>query len=146
MDPEVRMLLECAYEAFESAGLTIEDVTGSNMAVCAGTCFRDFHDSHLRDPSTLSRFYLTGNGMAMISNRVSHFFDLKGPSIAVDTGCSTTLTLLHLACQSLRTGDAEMAMVGGSNALINPDMFISGTILGYEMALGSLFLFYMILT
>lgn len=130
MDPEVRMQLECVYEALESAGITMEEVAGSNTAVCAGTCFRDFHDSHLRDPTTLARFYLTGNGMAMISNRVSHFFDLKGPSIAVDTGCLTTLTLLHLACQSLRSGEAEMAVVGGSNALINPDMFISGTILG----------------
>ncbi|KEQ90223.1 hypothetical protein AUEXF2481DRAFT_71742 [Aureobasidium subglaciale EXF-2481] len=141
MDPEVRMQLECTYEALESAGLTMEDVAGSKTAVCAGTCFRDFHDNHMRDPSTLARSFLTGNGMAMISNRVSHFFDLRGPSIAVDTGCSTTLTLLHLACQSLRSGEADMAIVGGSNLLVNPDMFISGTILGLLSAEGKCFAF-----
>lgn len=124
------MQLESVFEALESAGISIEEAAGSETSVYAGTCFRDFHDSHMRDPTTLARFFLTGNGMAMISNRVSHFFDLKGPSISVDTGCSTTLTLLHLGCQSLRTGEAKMAVVGGSNALVNPDMFISGTSLG----------------
>jgi acyl transferase domain-containing protein len=127
MDPQVRMQLETVFEAFESAGMPIEAVAGTNTSVFAGTCFRDNQDSLMRDPSTLPRFFLTGNGMAMISNRVSHFFDLRGPSMSVDTGCSTTLTLLHLACQSLRTGDSNMSVVGGSNALLNPDMFISGT-------------------
>lgn len=67
----------------------------------------------------------------MASNRVSHFFDLKGPSMTVDTGCSTTLTALHQACQSLKSGDADMSIVGGSNLLINPDFFVSISSLGY---------------
>lgn len=84
----------------------------------------------MRDAENLPRFLMTGNGAAMASNRVSHFFDLLGPSITVDTGCSTTLTGLHQACQSLKTGDADMSIVGGSNLLINPDFFITVSTLG----------------
>ncbi|RJE27111.1 polyketide synthase [Aspergillus sclerotialis] len=141
MDPEVRMQLETVYEALENAGIPIEQVAASRTGVFAGTCFRDNHDSLLRDPNTLAPFYLTGNGAAMIANRISHFYDLRGPSLMVDTGCSTTLTLLHLACQSLRTGESNMAIVGGSNVLLNPDMFISGTNLSLLSAEGKCFAF-----
>lgn len=84
----------------------------------------------MRDAENLPRFLMTGNGAAMASNRVSHFFDLQGPSMTVDTGCSTTLTALHQACQGLKTGDADMSIVGGSNLLINPDFFITISTLG----------------
>ncbi|KAJ5822474.1 hypothetical protein N7447_004814 [Penicillium robsamsonii] len=141
MDPEVRMQLETVYEALESAGLPLDQVAGSRTGVYAGTCFRDNHDSLMRDPDTLARFFLTGNGAAMIANRVSHFFDLRGPSLMVDTGCSTTLTLLHLACQSVRAGESEMAIVGGSNVLLNPDMFIAGSNLSLLSEAGRCFAF-----
>ncbi|KAF1993246.1 putative polyketide synthase [Amniculicola lignicola CBS 123094] len=84
----------------------------------------------MRDPETLPRYFMTGNGAAMVSNRLSHFFDLRGPSVTVDTGCSTALTALHLACQSIRVGDSTMAMVGGVNVMLNPDMFVSMSNLG----------------
>ncbi|PYI32700.1 hypothetical protein BP00DRAFT_435110 [Aspergillus indologenus CBS 114.80] len=141
MDPEVRLQLETVYEALESAGLPLDQVAGSRTGVYAGTCFRDNHDSLLRDPDTLARSFLTGNGAAMIANRISHFFDLRGPSLMVDTGCSTTLTLLHLACQSLRAGESDMAIVGGSNILLNPDMFIAGSNLSLLSAQGRCFAF-----
>lgn len=66
-----------------------------------------------------------GTGAAMASNRLSHFFDLRGPSMSVDTGCSTTLTALHQACQSLRSGESTMSIVGGANLMFNPDMFLA---------------------
>lgn len=66
----------------------------------------------------------------MFSNRISHFFDLRGPSLTVDTGCSTSLVALHLACQSLRTGESKMSIVGGANVILNPHMFISLSNLG----------------
>ncbi|KAJ5762185.1 uncharacterized protein N7511_005567 [Penicillium nucicola] len=131
MDPEVRLQLETVYEALENAGLPIEQVAGTNVSVFAGTSFRDNHDNHMRDPISVNNaYFVTGNGAAMVANRVSHFYDLRGPSVMVDTGCSTSLTLLHLACQSLRTGESKMAVVGGSGILLNPDMFIAGTKLG----------------
>jgi len=84
----------------------------------------------MRDPETLPRSFLTGNGMAMMSARLSHFFDLRGSSVTVDTGCSGGLTALHLACQSIRTGEASMALVGGASIMLNPDMFIILSSLG----------------
>ena len=67
----------------------------------------------------------------MASNRISHFFDLQGPSMTVDTGCSTTLTALHLAVQSLRAHESDIAIVSGASLAINPDMFVSLSDLGY---------------
>jgi acyl transferase domain-containing protein len=85
----------------------------------------------MRDVETMPRFFMTGNGAAMSANRMSHFFDLRGPSVTVDTGCSTALTALHLACQSLRQGEASSALVTAANLMFNPDMFISMSSLGY---------------
>jgi len=113
-----------------TAGISLERAAGSNTAVFAGSFFRDYSDGYMRDPTNLPRYYLTGNGAAMMSNRVSHFFDLRGPSVTVDTGCSTGLTALHLACQSLQTGESSVAVVGGANILLNPDNFLSMSSLG----------------
>ncbi|KAK3399711.1 putative polyketide synthase [Sordaria brevicollis] len=125
LDPQFRLQLESTYEALESAGITLQNVAGSNTSVYAGSFFRDYHESLIRDPETLPRFLLMGTGAAMASNRLSHFFDLRGPSMSVDTGCSTTLTALHQACQSLRSGESTMSIVGGANLMFNPDMFLA---------------------
>ncbi|KAJ5548829.1 hypothetical protein N7513_006063 [Penicillium frequentans] len=130
MDPQYRLLLESVYESLENAGIPLEQAAGSNTSVFSGAFFHDYQDGHMRDAENLPRFLMTGNGAAMASNRVSHFFDLLGPSMTVDTGCSTTLTGLHQACQGLKTGDADMSIVGGSNLLINPDFFITISTLG----------------
>ena len=130
MDPQYRLQLESTFEALESAGLPISDVAGTQTSVYAGAFFRDYHDSLMRDPEQLPRYFMTGNGAAMISNRISHFFDLRGPSMTIDTGCSTGLTALHLGCQSIRTGESKVSIVGGANVMINPDMFISMSMLG----------------
>ncbi len=114
-----------------AAGITLQDVAGSNTSVFAGSFFRDYHESLFRDPDSLPRFLLMGTGAAMASNRLSHFFDLRGPSMSVDTGCSTTLTALHQGCQSLRTGESNMAIVGGANLMFNPDMFLAMSSMTY---------------
>jgi acyl transferase domain-containing protein len=144
LDPQFRLQLESTYEALESgevpldmivvesgrtnsmlAGITLQDAAGSNTSVYAGSFFRDYHESLVKDPDNLPRFLLMGTGAAMASNRLSHFFDLRGPSMSVDTGCSTTLTALHQGCQSLRTGESDMSIVGGANVMFNPDMFLA---------------------
>ncbi|CAG7922469.1 unnamed protein product [Penicillium olsonii] len=118
-------------EDFSTAGLPLEQVAGSTTSVFSGAFFHDYQDGHMRDAENLPRFLMTGNGAAMASNRISHFFDLRGPSMTIDTGCSTTLTALHQACQGLRSGDADMSIVGGSNLLMNPDFFVTISTLGY---------------
>jgi acyl transferase domain-containing protein len=117
-----------------AAGLSLDRLAGSNTSVFAGSWVRDYNDSLMRDPERLPRTMLTGNGATMISNRVSHFFDLRGPSMTIDTGCSSSLSSLHMGCQSLRTGDADMSIVTGVNLLINPDNFIELSNLGYALS------------
>jgi acyl transferase domain-containing protein len=107
------------------AGITLQDVAGSNTSVYAGSFFRDYHEGLIRDPDSLPRFLLLGTGATMASNRLSHFFDLRGPSISLDTGCSTTLTALHQGCQSLRTGESDASVISGANVILNPDMFMA---------------------
>ncbi|KAM0279893.1 hypothetical protein ACHAQH_004333 [Verticillium albo-atrum] len=77
----------------------------------------------VRDEDNLPRFMVTGTGAAMASNRVSHFFDLRGASLTLDTGCSSSLVALHQAVQSLRNRESDMAVVGSANLMLNPDMF-----------------------
>ena len=130
MDPQLRLQLESTFEALENAGIPLEDVAGSETSVFAGSFYHDYYDAMMRDPETLPRYCLTGTGSAMLANRVSHFFDLRGPSVTVDTGCSSSVTALHLACQSLRTGESKMAVVGGANVILNPDVFVYMSSLG----------------
>ncbi|KAI2936980.1 hypothetical protein CBS147321_8075 [Aspergillus niger] len=130
MDPQYRMELEVVYEALESAGIPMESIKGTNTSVYGGVMFRDYHDTHSRDLDTLPRYFMTGNAATMASNRISHFYDLRGPSMTVDTGCSTSLTALHLACQNLRNGESNMSIVTGASLMINPDVFLSMSNIG----------------
>ncbi|KAF2229541.1 polyketide synthase [Viridothelium virens] len=125
MDPQIRIQLEVVFEALESAGLPLSSVVGSNTAVFTGSFTKDYHDLQLRDPSNMSRAFVTGNYAAMLANRVSDFFDLKGTSVAVDTGCSTSLMGLHFVAQTLRGGGSDCAIVGGACLNLNPDAFVN---------------------
>ncbi|RDW64648.1 beta-ketoacyl synthase-containing protein [Coleophoma cylindrospora] len=124
MDPTHRMLLEVTYEGFENAGLSLDSVKGSKTSVYIGTFTNDFQGMQFRDNEGPSIYHATGLSGSLASNRLSWFYDLKGPSMTVDTACSSSLTAFHLACQSLRTGEAEMSVVGGSNLMFGPEMTI----------------------
>ncbi|KAF9873136.1 polyketide synthase [Colletotrichum karsti] len=139
MDPQIRLLLESVFETSENAGVSLQRLAGSDTSVFMGSFSRDYHDSLMRDPDTLPRTALTGNGVAMMSNRISHFFDLRGPSLTTDTGCSASLAALHLAVQSIRNGESRMSIVGASNLLLNPDPFIVMSSLGVLGADGRCF-------
>ncbi|KAF6838975.1 polyketide synthase [Colletotrichum musicola] len=131
LDPQIRMTLEVVFEAMESAGIKLPDIQGSDTSVFAGCMVRDYHDTLARDPHTLPRYFMTGNAATMAANRVSHFYDLRGPSMTIDTGCSTTLTALHLACRSLQAGESGSAIVTGANLMLNPDVFVSMSTIGF---------------
>ncbi|MCJ1472284.1 hypothetical protein MMC13_000931 [Lambiella insularis] len=123
LDPQFRLQLESAYEALENAGLPLPNIAGSNTSVYAGVFSHDHHEGIIRDEDQLPRFLPIGTFSAMSSNRISHSFDLRGASMTVDTGCSTTLAALHQAVSSLRMREANMSIVSGSNSLLTPDMF-----------------------
>ncbi|KAK9417375.1 hypothetical protein SUNI508_08955 [Seiridium unicorne] len=125
IDPQIRIQLEVVFEALESAGLTLSSVAGSNTSVFTASFTKDYHGLHLRDPMKMSPAFITGNYGAMLANRVSHFFDLKGPFIAIDTGCSTSLMGLHLVAYSLRSRESDCAIVGGACLNLSPDTFVN---------------------
>ncbi|KAL4774748.1 beta-ketoacyl synthase [Aspergillus nidulans var. acristatus] len=91
LDPQFRFQLESVYEALENAGLTIPFIAGTNTSVYAGVFTHDYHEGLIRDKDKLPRFLPIGTLSAMSSNRISHFFNLEGASMTVDTGCSTAL-------------------------------------------------------
>lgn len=122
MDPQQRLLLETTYEAFENAGIPIENAQGSNTAVYTASFTRDYEGNIYKDPSDIPKYHVTGSGSAILSNRISYIFNLKGPSMTLDTGCSGSMVALHQACQSLRTGESTMALASGVNLILNPDI------------------------
>lgn len=127
VDPQHRLLLELSWQAMENAGYLPSQLAGSSCAVYVGISGLDYGTRMLDDCSLISSHTMTGNTLSVAANRLSYFFDLRGPSLAVDTACSSSLVALHHACMSLQTGDASMALVGGVNMLLHPYPFIGFT-------------------
>lgn len=125
MDPQQRILLETVYEALETAGYPIDQIQGSLTSVFVGLMTGDFGDIQVRDLETLPTYNATGTARSFLSNRISYFFDLKGPSMTIDTACSSSLVALHQAVQSLRNGDSKMAIVAGANLILDPMMYVA---------------------
>ncbi|KAJ5206570.1 Acyl transferase/acyl hydrolase/lysophospholipase [Penicillium cf. griseofulvum] len=121
MDPQQRLLLEVAYEGLENAGIPLTKIMGTKTSCFVGSFSADYTDLLLRDPECVPMYQCTnaGQSRAMMANRLSYFFDLKGPSVTVDTACSGSLVALHLACQSLQTGDASTAIAAGVNLILS---------------------------
>ncbi|KAH0382185.1 polyketide synthase, partial [Aureobasidium melanogenum] len=124
IDPQQRLLMELSYEALESAGITLEQVKGSATSVYAAVFPSDYGGHLYRDPLDLPTYYMTGVQQTILANRISHVFDLRGPSFTLDTACSGGLVALHQACQSLRDSESDTAIVGASNLILSPDHFV----------------------
>ncbi|GIK05386.1 type I iterative polyketide synthase [Aspergillus viridinutans] len=133
MDPQQRLLLEVTYEGIENAGIPLPKIMGSQTSCFVGSFNADYTDLLLRDPDAIPMYQCTnaGQSRAMMANRVSYFFDLKGPSVTVDTACSGSLVALHLACQTLRTGDAAMAIAAGVNVILSHEFMSTMTMMKF---------------
>jgi acyl transferase domain-containing protein len=117
MDPQQRKLLEVVFECLESAGLPLEKVSGSNTGCYVGNFTTDFMSMQTRDTDELHRYNATGAGLTILSNRISHVFNLTGPSVVLDTACSSSLYCLHAACSALQIGDCDGAIVAAANLI-----------------------------
>lgn len=124
MDPQQRIMLEVVYEALEKAGLPFDKIAGTKTGVFMGHFTSDYKEMIYRDPDNAPTNSITGACKTSLANRISWLWDLKGVSFTMDTACSSSLVALHLACQSLRTGDSDIAIVGGTSLLLNPEMFM----------------------
>ena len=125
MDPQQRLLLEVAWRALEDGGLPLEAVRGQAVGVFVGISAADYINVLWSSTENFAvpdnePFVLPGNSGSIAANRLSYFFDFKGPSFAVDTACSSSLVAVHLACESLWRGESAAALVGGVQALISP--------------------------
>ncbi|HZM78681.1 MAG TPA: type I polyketide synthase [Candidatus Limnocylindrales bacterium] len=120
MDPQQRLLLEVTHEALEHAGIRSHSLRHTQTGVFAGACLSEYGYLASTDLSQVDAWSGTGGALSIIANRVSYFFDLRGPSVTVDTACSSSLVAVHLACQSLRSGDSNLALAAGVNLLLSP--------------------------
>jgi acyl transferase domain-containing protein/acyl carrier protein len=124
MDPQQRMLLEVTWEALEDAGLPPIGLRGRPVGVFIGISHNDYEVMHLHDIEAVGGFSGAGNALSIAANRISYQFDFRGPSVAVDTACSSALTAAHLAIRSLRSGECDVAIVGGANTILSPDLTV----------------------
>jgi acyl transferase domain-containing protein/SAM-dependent methyltransferase len=124
IDPQQRLILECAVEAFDDAGMAPADVAGSGVGVFIGVSNPGYGQLQQRRPDVLDAYFMSGAALCNTANRVSYVFDLHGPSMAIDTACASSLTALHQASEAVRGGQCPMAMVGGVNLLLNPYEFV----------------------
>jgi hybrid polyketide synthase/nonribosomal peptide synthetase ACE1 len=122
IDPQQRLLLETVYEGLESAGLTLESLQGSSTAVYVGLMSCDYTDVVQGDIDCIPKYAGTGISRSIHSNRISYFFDWHGPSVTIDTACSSSMVALHLAVQSLRSGESSVAVACGASLIISPRM------------------------
>ncbi|KAH8704702.1 putative polyketide synthase [Talaromyces proteolyticus] len=130
MDPQQRKLLEVVYEAFESGGVTLDTVSGSQTAVFVGSFTSDYQQMSFKEPDFRHSYAATGVDPGIISNRISHVFNLHGPSILVNTACSSSVYAMHNACNALRNHECTAAVVGGTNLIITVDQHMNTAKLG----------------
>ncbi len=126
MDPQQRLMLEVSWRALEHAGMAPDRLAGGKTGVFVGVTTNDYARL-LADSEDLGidGYYFTGNPMNTIAGRISYFYGFEGPSLAVDTACSSSLVSVHLACQSLRTRECDMALAGGVNLILTPENTIA---------------------
>lgn len=125
MDPQHRLVLEVAWEALENAAIAPHTLTGTATGVYVGVGLFEYTIRFTLDPEMFDAFSVTGGGHSFIGGRLAHFLDLRGPSMSVDTACSSALVALHLACDSLRRRECDLALVGGVNGIFLPHGNIS---------------------
>ncbi len=127
MDPQQRLLLELAWETLEDAGVKPSSLRGGSCGVYIGISSTDYGYRLADDPTAIDASTASGNTPSIAANRLSYFFDLRGPSMAIDTACSSSLVAFHQACRALVAGETDLALCGGVNLLLHPYGFISFT-------------------
>jgi len=126
MDPQQRLLLEVAWEALEHAGLSAEQLAGTQTGVFVGVCNSDHFLRMLhRGAETIDAYLASGNAPSVAAGRIAYCLGLHGPAIAVDTACSSSLVAIHLACRSLRDGESRLALACGVNIICSPETTIA---------------------
>ncbi|MEQ9366797.1 MAG: type I polyketide synthase, partial [Leptospirales bacterium] len=125
MDPQQRILLETVWKAIEDAGYQASSLSERPIGLFVGVSTYDYMRRINSSREEIDGYFSTGNVHSIVANRISYLLNLRGPSEAVDTACSSSLVALHNASRAIQSGDCEAAIVGGVNALTDPDLYIS---------------------
>jgi acyl transferase domain-containing protein len=122
MDPQHRLLLKTTWKAIEDAGIDVKSIDGGNVGVYIGISSNEYSNI-AKCVSENDLFHaVTGNSYAIAANRLSYYYNLRGPSVSIDTACSSSLVAVHMACKALKDGDCKLAIVGGVNLIINSEV------------------------
>lgn len=124
MDPQQRLFLEVTWEALENGAINPIRLRKKQVGVFVGAWSRDYAALVAPRPNSINTYSVVGHSSSLIAGRVSYFLDLKGPALLIDSSSSSSLVAIHQACQSIRDGECEMAIAGGVNLIINPDITI----------------------
>jgi acyl transferase domain-containing protein len=131
LDPQQRLLLEVTWEALEDAGQMPEGLAGTQTGVFIGINSFDYYALLMENPANVDAHAGTGNTNCIAANRISYLLNLTGPSLGVDTACSASLVAVHLACQSLWSGESTMAIAGGVRVMLSPWITVSFSQAGF---------------
>jgi acyl transferase domain-containing protein len=125
MDPQQRLVLELAWEGLEDAGHAPSSLAGTRAGVYLGIANGDYGRALFSRPDQIDPYFSVGTAFSVAAGRVSYVLGLHGPAVAVDTACSSSLVSLHLACQGLRNGDCDLALAGGVNLILTPEINVN---------------------
>ena len=125
MDPQQRLFLQTVWHTLEDAGYKKSDFAATKTGLFVGVAANDYANLLAMHGVPVEAYSSTGNSHSVLANRVSYFFDLRGPSEAIDTACSSSLVAIHRAMESIASGSSEMAIVGGVNVLLSPGAFLA---------------------
>ncbi|KAI0896802.1 hypothetical protein F4806DRAFT_508595 [Annulohypoxylon nitens] len=124
MDPNQRQMLEVVFEGLENAGITLEDLNNQPVGCFVGSYASDYADMHSRDPEDRPANNAVGVARALLANRLSHFLNIKGPSVTIDTACSGSSQGLEVACRYLQSREIDAAIIATSNLYMSPEHLI----------------------
>lgn len=127
MDPQQRLLLEVSWEALENAGISPTSLEGSATGVYVGICTNEWGLKRIKneDEATIDGYFASGLALSIASGRISYVLGAQGPSVTLDSACSSSLVAVHLACRSLRGGETSLAIAGGVNVLLSPEITVA---------------------
>ncbi len=125
MDPQQRLMLEVAFEALEHAGVSPEELSGLRAAVMMGVYYTEYQGISAANPDHIDAYSATGNAHAVAVGRIAYLLGLRGPAVAIDSACSSSLVTIHLACQSLRLRESDLALAGGVSLILRPETQIA---------------------